>query len=235
MPRPVLKQRVGRAASAALLAFLVAGVASCGAQDEDVARGRQVFLQKCGSCHQLAEAATTGTQGPDLDAAFREARANGMDADTIAGVVKIQVEHPRPSSNVDPSVSMPAGLVEGQDLDAVAAYVGSVAGVPGIAPPKAPGGPGGQVFAQNGCSGCHTLAAAQSSATTGPDLDEVIPGQSKSYIEKQIVDPNSDITPGYPPNVMPQTFGETLDSDQLKLLVDFLYTSAGSGSKSAGK
>ena len=64
---------------------------------------------------------------------------------------------------------MPADIVTGQDLEDVAAYVGSVAGVPGAAPPKSPGGPGAQVFANNGCGGCHTLAAADSGGVTGPE------------------------------------------------------------------
>ena len=59
---------------------------------------------------------------------------------------------------------MPAGIVSGQDLDDVAAYVGLYAGVPGAAPPEVPGGPGAQVFASNGCGGCHALAAANSGA-----------------------------------------------------------------------
>ena len=75
-------------------------------------------------------------------------------------MVEAQVEFPRPS-NDDPAVSMPADVVEGQDLEDVAAYVGKCAGVPGAAPPKVPGGPGAQVFANNGCGGCHTLAAAE--------------------------------------------------------------------------
>ena len=68
-----------------------------------------------------------------------------MDADTIAGVVKAQVDNPRPTTS-NPSVSMPASHVEGDDLDDVATYVCEVAGVPGIKPPTFAGGPGGQVF-----------------------------------------------------------------------------------------
>ena len=62
-----------------------------------------------------------------------------------------------------------ADIVEGQDLDDIAAYVGKYAGVPGAAPPEVAGGPGAQVFANNGCGGCHTLAAANSGGTTGPE------------------------------------------------------------------
>jgi mono/diheme cytochrome c family protein len=124
---------------------------------------------------------------------------------------------------------MPADLVSGKELDDVAAYVGSVAGVPGIKPPKAPGGPGGQVFAQNGCAGCHILKVAQSTGTTGPDLDKVLPGQSAAEIMKSITDPNAKLAAGYPPNVMPQTFGDTIDPKDLKLLVQFLLQNAGTG------
>ena len=102
---------------------------------------------------------------------------------------------------------MPPHVVTGQDLDDVAAYVGKYAGVPGAAPPKVPGGPGAQVFANNGCGGCHTLAAAKSGGVTGPNLDEVLPGQSAAMIEESIVDPNAKIAKGYPANVMPQNFG----------------------------
>jgi mono/diheme cytochrome c family protein len=35
----------------------------------DAAAGKDVFIANCGSCHTLADAGTTGTIGPDLDAA----------------------------------------------------------------------------------------------------------------------------------------------------------------------
>ena len=139
----------------------------CGTSTADAARGRVLFVQKCGGCHTLAEAGTTAQIGPDLDDAFAAAREIGQDSDTIEGVVKAQVEYPRPS-NGNPAVSMPADIVAGQDLDDVAAYVGEWAGVPGAAPPKVPGGPGAQVFANNGCGGCHTLAAAEPAGTPAP-------------------------------------------------------------------
>jgi mono/diheme cytochrome c family protein len=203
----------------------------CGTENVDKARGRVLFIQKCGQCHTLAQAATTGVQGPNLDNAFAQARADGEDQDTIAGVIKSQVEFPRPSTELsNPAVSMPPDLVTGSDLNDVAAYVGSVAGIPGIGPPKVPGGPGAQVFANNGCGGCHTLAAAKSGGTTGPDLDKVLPGQSAAEIEQSIVDPEAKITPGYPANVMPANFKSAIPPDMLKQLVDYLISST-SGKK----
>ena len=130
----------------------------------------------------------------------------------------------------NPAVSMPADLVTGQDLDDVAAYVGEWAGVPGAAPPKVAGGPGAQVFANNGCGGCHTFAAAESGGVTGPNLDEVLPGETEAHVQEMIVDPNAEIAKGYPPNVMPQNYEELLSSKEIEDLVKYLLENAGGGS-----
>jgi mono/diheme cytochrome c family protein len=205
---------------------LVLAASGCGTQNNDTARGRSLFIQKCGTCHQLAQAATTGVQGPDLDAAFAAGRSAGQDSDTIEGVVKAQVEYPRPAT-ANPGVSMPPKLVEGQDLADVASYVASVAGVPGSAPPKVPGGPGAQVFANNGCSACHTLKAANAGGAVGPNLDDVLPGQTAAMITESIVNPNAKIEKGFPANVMPQNYEQMIPSDQLKQLVSYLMQNAG--------
>jgi mono/diheme cytochrome c family protein len=195
----------------------------------DLDRGQQLFTQKCGSCHTLTGAGTNGAVGPNLDYAFKQARANGQDPDTFEGVIKAQVEFPRPASPEQTDVYMPAKLVEGDDLDDVAAYVASVAGVPGIKPPVfAPP----QFFATN-CGGCHTLAAAATTGTTGPDLDDALKGMSAQQISQSITDPNAVIAPGYQPNVMPQNFGQTLQPDQLQQLVSYLQTSVGGGGGAA--
>ncbi len=163
----------------------VAAISGCDLQENaDLANGREMFTAQCGTCHTLAEAATTAEIGPNLDAAFADVRSNGgFDNDTIEGVVEGQIANPRFTDPEDPTY-MPADLVTGDDARDVAAYVASVAGVPGIMPPQVPGGPGAQVFAGNGCGACHTLAAAQSVGNIGPDLDEVLPGQSKAMIDE---------------------------------------------------
>jgi mono/diheme cytochrome c family protein len=187
----------------------------------------------------MAQAGTTAQIGPDLDAAFAAAREAGEGGETVEGIVEGQVEFPRPS-NDNPAASMPADIVTGQDLQDVAAYVGMYAGVPGAAPPRVPGGPGAQVFANNGCGGCHTLAAAKSGGTVGPNLDEVLPGQSLAKIEEDIADPNGAIAKGFPPNVMPADYEQTLTPKELKDLAQFLLESTqsgggkGGGSKSQG-
>ncbi|HEX8752904.1 MAG TPA: c-type cytochrome [Solirubrobacterales bacterium] len=215
------------------LAATVMVASGCGTTTADTTRGRTLFVQKCGVCHQLAQAGTSAQIGPNLDDAFAAAREAGENSATIEGIVKAQVENPRPS-NGDPAVSMPPDVVSGQDLNDVAAYVGEWAGVPGAEPPTVPGGPGAQVFANNGCGGCHTLAAANSGGTTGPNLDEVLPGQTPAMIEESVVDPNAKIATGYPANVMPQNFGEILSKKELEDLIKFLYENTSKGGSPAG-
>jgi mono/diheme cytochrome c family protein len=217
----------------AALTGVVLAVSGCGTSTADEQRGRILFVQKCGVCHAMAQAGTTAQIGPDLDRAFAAARAAGETDSTIEGIVEAQVEYPRPS-NDNPAASMPADVVTGQDLQDVAAYVGLYAGVPGAAPPQVPGGPGAQVFANNGCGGCHTLAAAQSGGTTGPNLDEALASMSPAMVRKSITDPNADIAKGFPPNVMPADYEQTLTPQELEDLVQYLLGET-QGGKGGGK
>lgn len=221
----------------AAIAAVTLSASGCGTGTADPERGRQLFIQRCGACHAMAQAGTAEGVGPNLDHAFAAARAVGENDETVEGIVEAQVEFPRPATD-NPSASMPADLVTGQDLQDVAAYVAMYAGVPGAAPPTVPGGPGAQVFASKGCGGCHTLAAAKSGGVTGPNLDEALPGQSAATIEQSIVDPNKVIAKGYPANVMPGDYKQMLSPKELQDLVKFLIEStsggAGGGSK-AGK
>ncbi len=233
MPKPATAIRCLLALAA--LAAVALPASGCGTSNADPERGRTLFKQNCGTCHTLAQAGTTATIGPNLDDAFAAARAAGEGGDTVEGIVKAQVEFPRPS-NSNSAVSMPADVVSGQDLEDVAAYVGLYAGVPGAAPPKVPGGAGAQVFANNGCDGCHTLAAASSGGVTGPNLDQVLPGQTAAMIEESIVDPNAHLAKGYPANVMPANFGTIITAKEIEQLVQYLISSTakGGGKKQQG-
>jgi mono/diheme cytochrome c family protein len=222
---PLIRLLAVLAGAAALLALSGCALST---ETADTDRGKVLFTSECSICHKLAAAGSQGTQGPDLDAAFAQARASGMDSDTIEGIVKAQVENPRPEVPGGPEVSMPADLVQGQDLDDVAAYVASVAGVPGQkAPPFTP-----QTFFAATCGGCHILRAAGTTGTVGPNLDEVLPGQTPAQISQSISDPGAKITPGFPA-AMPPTVAAALTPQQLKALVDYLIRATG-GQAAAG-
>jgi hypothetical protein len=70
---------------------------------------KATFVKTCGGCHTLADAGTHGTVGPDLDQLK-------PDEQTVANQIK------------NGGGAMPAGLLTGQDLTDVAAYVAAVAG-----------------------------------------------------------------------------------------------------------
>jgi uncharacterized cupredoxin-like copper-binding protein len=110
-----------------VLAAVATAGAGCGARGNkaDLVNGKTLFTQKCGSCHTLARADTKGIQGPNLDAAFFEARAQGLGDSGIKGVVHDQISHVRRGS------IMPNNLVTGDNARDVAAYVGFAAALPG--------------------------------------------------------------------------------------------------------
>ena len=103
---------------------------------DNLVNGKQQFVAKCGSCHTLARAVTTGVVGPNLDEAFQRARKDGFGQDTFQGVVHHQILYPAIRQQHDPVTGkllplMPAKLVTGADAGDVAAYVASAAAKPG--------------------------------------------------------------------------------------------------------
>jgi mono/diheme cytochrome c family protein len=83
------------------------------------------------------------------------------------------------------------------------------------------GSPGAAVFADAGCGGCHTLAAASATGTVGPNLDELRPNQQR--VEQQVK------TGG---NGMP-SFADKLSAAEIEQVAGFVATAAGTGQ--AGK
>jgi cytochrome c oxidase subunit II len=91
---------------------------------------------------------------------------------------------------------------------------------------------GAAVFKNNGCAACHTLTAATATGKVGPDLDK-LPAEAQqakqpleSFVRTSIIDPNAYIQPGFPKNVMPQTFGKAIPTQQLDALVTYLINSS---------
>ncbi|MDX6522031.1 MAG: cytochrome c oxidase subunit [Gaiellales bacterium] len=82
---------------------------------------------------------------------------------------------------------------------------------------------GKAVWDGNGCGGCHTLAAAGSSGTLGPDLDTALTKDAGAtpladFVKESIIDPSKFIAPGFNDGVMPTNFS-TLSATDLNNLV----------------
>jgi mono/diheme cytochrome c family protein len=227
-------------------ALVLVAVGGCAVKHPtaNVVQGKVLFAAKCGVCHTLSHANTTGTVGPNLDDAFRQDRSDGIKSTSIEGLVSYWIQYP----NADPysGAVMPAKLYDGQKAQDVAAYVAQVAAIPGAdtgqlatagaaTVPITPAS-GKMVFTgPGGCGSCHTLAAAGTTGTVGPNLDTRLSSdcatpQSKKIrgatldkcIETAITNPYAYIPSGYAAGVMPSTFSKTLSQSQIKALVSFL-------------
>ena len=124
MPRPRAEHLKLLCATGLVAAAGVLG--ACGNDTPDQATGKQLFTQRCGACHVLANAGTKGVQGPNLDYAFGQDVRDGLGRSTIEGVVLKQIALPQ-------GKVMPANLVKGKDAEAVAAYVAGAIGRKGTA------------------------------------------------------------------------------------------------------
>jgi cytochrome c oxidase subunit II len=236
-------------AAGLLLAAVVATASGCGSVGQtglakgsgvDMSHGKQLFVSKCGSCHKLADAGTSGTIGPDLDGALAGPRTQHFKESTIRQVVYDQIYHAAPGG------VMPAKIVTGADANDVAAYVASVAatgsakeGAPPTlsAPPPSSGGGGGaaaagaQLFQSLGCSGCHSLTGAK---LVGPSFKglfgskvQLSTGQTvtadEAYLLQSIEDPDAKIVKGFPKGVMSATIRPgSVPESKAKQLVAFI-------------
>lgn len=207
----------------------------------NVVKGKELFVEKCGACHTLSHANTTGVVGPNLDDAFRQDRADGYKSASIEGLVHYWIGFPNTEG------AMPSMLYKGQEAQDVAAYVGLVAGRPGTdtGALASAGGVTGTTPAAGkavftgvgGCGSCHTLAAAGTHGIVGPNLDKDLKAncatpQSQKIrgatlqkcIETAIVNPYAYLPAGYHAGVMPSNFGKTLTKSEVTALVNFIST-----------
>ena len=82
-----------------------------------------------------------------------------------------------------------------------------------------------------GCGSCHTMKAAGTSGTIGPNLDKELTADPASATRESIVDPNKEIVSGYSANVMPTNYGTALTAQELDALVNYVYHSTNTKAK----
>jgi cbb3-type cytochrome c oxidase subunit III len=207
-----------RAALLCLAALALAGCGTEGLTEEnvDIGQGKVAFKQNCGACHTLKEAGTQGSTGnpaggPNLDNAFAGPKSEGFDEDTIRETVRHQIDFAAPP--------MPRDLVEGEEADAVAAYVAVVAADPKakVALPAGAGGNDPKLLFESNCGSCHILADAGTSGAIGPNLDEAKPTVQKAI--EQITNGGG----GMPP------FKGQLTDEQIRTLARYIARVAGQG------
>lgn len=213
---------------ACAILFAALAATGCGtpglseASEGDTQRGKELFVEKCGSCHVLQDAGTRGTIGPNLDDAFRQSRADGLGEDTIRSVVRGQIAYPVEEPPTG-ATGMPADLVVGEDAESVSRYVATVAGRPGqsAGPGEVSSGEEGEaaggeaIWQEAGCGGCHTMEAAGASGSVGPNLDESQPSRELT------IDRVTNGRGAMPP------FKDSYSEEQIAAVADYVVASTG--------
>jgi len=98
---------------------------------------------------------------------------------------------------------------------------------------------GRDLFTENGCGACHTLADANATGKIGPDLTNLAGVAQKrkkglsaeDYVHESIVDPSAYAVKGYSGTTMPADFGKQLTPKEIDTLVKYLLgvTQTGKG------
>jgi mono/diheme cytochrome c family protein len=198
---PVRSGSQRRVVAAAVTALMAIAASGCGREDPDLVAGKELFVEKCGACHILERAGTSGVVGPNLDEAFGPARRQGLGEGTFEGVVEDQIATPLRNGE------MPAKLVTGEDAKDVAAYVAAVAGKPGedqgrLASAGAPEVSDEPIAASDGtleidASPTGALAFASTRAEAPPGMTEIL-SMNESPIQHNIAlkDPGGEVVEG---------------------------------------
>jgi mono/diheme cytochrome c family protein len=226
-----VRVRVASVAAVACAAVVTVVSAGCGTggytSEGSQGAGKQLFADRCGSCHVLADAGTAGVLGPSLDDAFAQAREDGMTSETFTQVVAQQIRYPIVDTSTEapgmpgPDDTLPrCEDVEGESfcvddrdraIGDIATYVGAVAGT-GVTAEEPTDGK--SIFVGS-CGGCHTLSDAGTTGQVGPNLDESKPPAAL------VVDR---VTNGK--GAMP-AFKESLDPAQIEAVSEYVSSSAG--------
>jgi mono/diheme cytochrome c family protein len=212
--------------------------------------GEEIYKTKgtCEICHRIGQ---KGTRAPDLAGlGGRAAKMKpGMAAKAyiIESLVQPQAFVVEGYPPIMPAVDKPPIALNRSEVWALTAFLESLGGtvdvtlndVPASVGAAAAGGGGAAaevkipgdvkageaVFAGKGtCIACHK-AGKVGASPVGPDLSQIAKIQTPDYIMKKILDPKGAGTvAGFPPGVMPQTFGQTLTGKEYVDLVAFLLT-----------
>lgn len=214
------------ACAAVLLALTGCGTGGYTSEGSQGA-GKQLFTNRCGGCHTLADAGTAGTIGPNLDDAFAQARTDGLTPATFTQIVRDQIYFPIEDPSTD-QIGMPpvdktlpdCADVEGdafcvedqrQAANDVSVYVAAVGGT-GVTAEKPTDGK--SIFTQT-CAQCHTLADAGTSGTVGPNLDQSKP--SKDLVLDRVTNGKGAMPP----------FRDSLDPAQIEAVAAYVSSVAG--------
>jgi len=146
------------------------------AQAQDLAKGRELYNQNCASCHGLNAEGTKDEKGNDLAPSLIGVGAASVDFQITTGRMPAMTY----GAQV-PRKDVVAPFDDAENVEAVAAYIQSLGGGPGI--PVVPEGGeaalGGKLWRTN-CAQCHNFTGQGGALTEGkyaPNLHNTTPVQ----------------------------------------------------------
>lgn len=208
-------------------------------------KGQALFDSKrCSDCHTYA--GQGGTDAPPLD--FMRGHLSAREIAGMAGTIWEHLPSMLPHFKKE-GVPLPS-FTPGEMADLVAYFHGgppkgttqttttaiTSTGMNMSTTTTTAGGAaaGKQLFASQGCGSCHTFAAAGATGTIGPNLDKALAGDATkagqplaAFVRESIVKPDAYVSSGFQPGAMPTSYGQSLSTGQVAVLVTFLTSKGG--------
>ncbi len=219
-------------------------------QGKSIEEGAALFNQYCSGCHGLQAKGTPGLCPPLNDAFFFNGRLQevgypGSLADyvraTVSGGRLISTRPDQFAGSMPPWSEDFGGPLRPDQIRNLTDFIlnfeataGQEMGLPTPTPvaddPVARGK--AIVLGKGGCVGCHKIEGTIAQGTLGPDLTHVAtaaetrePGVAVAdYLMTSLVNPSAFVVAGYPDNIMPKTFSQTLTPAELDDVVAYLST-----------
>lgn len=161
---------------------------------EDVAAGRQIFLNSCAGCHGLMG---EGGRGPNLVSGRAVSRSTD---EVLFNSIKFGLA----------GTDMPPTNLPDDKLWQVLAYVRALVAPAYEVPVEGDEKAGAALyFGKGGCTQCHAIAGK--GGLLGPDLTSIGHQRSLNLIREAVLDPNRRISPGYQRATLHLKSGQTLD------------------------
>ncbi len=92
---------------------------------------------------------------------------------------------------------------------------------------------GRELFGEEGCDRCHSIAAIAADGKLGPRLDTI--DEDADDIVESIVRPREDTVDGYPEKLMPTDYGRRLSDPEVGALAAFIAAASGTQEDGAGE
>jgi mono/diheme cytochrome c family protein len=92
---------------------------------------------------------------------------------------------------------------------------------------------GRQLFADEGCDRCHSIAAIGAGGKLGPRLDRL--DEDAKDIAESIADPRDETVDGYPEKLMPTDYARRMDDEEIQALAAFVAAASGDKADDGGR